>query len=92
MGIGNCELTRQVAASSHMCYACEKGYAVDFAQTGCIAWTIDSNCRRLQSGSKDCYYCWHSYFWASNVCKLESYLMGGMGIVLGGILTVFVGA
>jgi hypothetical protein len=92
MGIGNCELTRQVGASSHICYACEKNYTVDFDQTGCIAWTIDSNCRRLQTGNKDCYYCWHSYFWASNVCKLGSYLMGCMGIVVGGILTFFAGA
>jgi len=91
-GIGNCEHTRQVGTTSHQCYNCKKDYSVDFAQAGCVAWTNDSNCRRLQTGDKTCYYCWHSYFWATDVCKLVSYLTVSVSVAVVGLLGIVVGA
>merc|ERR1712146_793639 len=56
-GIGNCEFTRQTAASTHKCYSCKKGYAVDVSELGCAAYVNDSNCRVLGTSNNKCYTC-----------------------------------
>ena len=70
--IANCDFIRQTGTSTWACYSCATNYAVAYSELACVSYGNDSNCRRLSSGNSTCYYCWHSYFWDSSVCKLKS--------------------
>ena len=68
--INNCEYTKQQSTTVTHCYACKKDYAVSFNDLYCEGFTSDSNCRKLATDNSGCWYCWHSYYWDMDFCKL----------------------
>jgi len=73
--ITNCEMSYATGTTTHGCYYCKSGYAVNAANdTGCTAYTTDSNCRKLQLDGTTtyCYSCWDAYYWNATKCKLSA--------------------
>lgn len=61
---------------------CKSDYAVATAGTSCISFTTDSNCGQLGSTDAYCGVCWHSYYFDTTTCKLESNLMKVAGLLV----------
>jgi hypothetical protein len=70
-----CEYVITTQTSSYMCYSCEPGSAVSHSRFSCISFTLDQNCRTLNSSAVYCHYCWHSYYWDQSLCKLGANLV-----------------
>jgi hypothetical protein len=87
--IANCDFHLQQSSSVQLCYSCASNYSVSSDALTCISFTTISDCRTLQAGNVDCHYCWHSYFWDGELCKLTGNLIrvykmiGLLGIALG---------
>ena len=79
--ISNCEFYGLLGASTLSCDSCKAGYALKSNQIKCTSFTIDANCRML-NGSNTCQYCFHSYFWNTNLCKLFTNLVAFSSISL----------
>jgi hypothetical protein len=70
IAITNCDYVEQISTTVKHCYACGYNFAVTFNDLLCSAFTADSNCRKLGSSNAGCWYCWHSYYWDSDHCRL----------------------
>lgn len=84
--VTNCDMTWQSGTSTHSCYYCKSGYAVNAANdTGCTAYTTDKNCRKLQLDGTTtyCSVCWDAYYWNATVCKLKAGV-----VVMGAIMAL----
>jgi len=79
--IANCDFHMQQSSSVQHCYSCGSGYAVSSDSKTCISYTTMADCRTLQTGNTDCYYCWHSYYWDGELCKLNGVLIGVVKLV-----------
>lgn len=66
----NCEFAKQQSTTVTHCYSCKKQYAVAYNDLYCTGFTSDNNCRKLASDNQGCWYCWHSYYWDMDFCKL----------------------
>lgn len=84
--IQNCDFHIQQSSSVHNCYSCASGYSVSSDSKTCVSYSTISDCRTLQTGNSECYYCWHSYYWDGSLCRLDGGLMGVVKIL--GLLTV----
>jgi len=73
--IGNCEFHIQTSASVTKCYSCKSNYAVAYNELSCVSYSTDKNCRQVNSDNSSCWYCWHSYYWDSTKCKLNSNIL-----------------
>lgn len=69
--INNCEYHYLSGISTQACYSCKLGFAVHSTPTSCITFTSDINCRQLNL-SKKCKYCWHAYYWDTDLCILKT--------------------
>jgi len=71
--VTNCEVMYYGSSiSDKYCHYCKSGFAVANANTSCVAFTTDSNCRHLQSGDTACRTCWDAYYWDATKCKLAA--------------------
>lgn len=86
LAITNCHAVIGLSDGSYQCYHCKENYAVASTNTSCESFTLDPNCRTLNSGTKGCHYCWHSYYWDNIHCILEGGIM--RYVVLGLIFAV----
>jgi hypothetical protein len=73
--IAGCEYVMTTQTSSYMCYSCEIDHAVSHTGFSCISFSLDKNCRTLNSSAVYCHYCWHSYYWDQTLCKLSANLV-----------------
>ena len=94
--INHCEFYKN-QSSGLTCDACRANYAVDFGRKECVSYTYDPNCRSLvygatREGAMDaCHFCWHSYYWSYNICRMgaEVFVGGWLWLGLGIINFVF---
>jgi hypothetical protein len=93
--INHCEFYKN-ESSGLTCDACRANYAVDFGRKKCVSYTYDPNCRSLHQGAtraeaKDaCHFCWHSYYWSYNICRMGSEVLVKGGLWLGLVVINFV--
>ena len=52
------------------CVFCGSGFGVSHNESSCEAYTVDMNCRMLNSFGT-CMNCWYAYYWDTNQCKLS---------------------
>jgi len=78
--ITNCEYGSPM--NSAHCYSCKSDYAVATADTSCVAFTTDSNCRKLGTGDTYCSQCWHAYYFDTTSCVLSAKLFAFSGLVI----------
>jgi len=71
------------------CYTCNSDYAVKYDKSGCASYTVDSNCRSLQSDNTNCRECWYSYYWDATKCLLKSGLTAIGSFVLAFLYVYF---
>merc|ERR1711976_32661 len=78
--VTNCDLGS--ATNNANCYTCNSNYAVATAQTSCVAFTVDSNCRQLGTGDTYCGQCWHAYYFETTTCILAAKMFAFSGLVI----------
>lgn len=88
----NCVQIQANTASYNMpyCYACAKDFAVGASGQGCVGYTWDENCRKMNDNANSDYYgcvsCFSAYYFMLNGCVLGAKLFAGIGLVFLGLL------
>lgn len=71
--ITNCEVMYYTSSiANKACHYCKTKYAVKQDDSACVAYTTDSNCRKLHTGDAQCEVCWDAYYWNLTKCKLSA--------------------
>jgi len=81
--IVNCEFNIQTSTTANQCYGCADDFAVSYNDMMCVAYTVERACRKLATDNKGCWYCWHSYYWDMDKCKLKGFIVSVLWAVIG---------
>jgi hypothetical protein len=81
----NCEVAIWFGGAA-LCTYPSKGYAMDSTYVTPVAYTTDTACQALVSGSTtQCQVCWDGYYWDTTLCKLSAKLIGAAFLVIVGL-------